>query len=439
MKRTIIFFLIICTCLCGNVFAAEDITLTGVINEVYITDGMGDKVQCLILTLDEEKTFDVYDDTGDMAHIKTNEIQLSSKDYKSDMDGKRVTVKGNDLLQGISFYHIRPVMLLNAEITQENKAEPEISVEVNGETIQFDQPPIMKNDRVLVPLRAIAEALNFNVEWNEYYGMSGAVILSDLNDKTITLCIDSAEARINNLAVMLDTKPIILNERTLVPIRMIAQTLNCGVEWDDVNRLVCVTSVNANDFEYNKTDKSKPLVYTAIDKKQDGYQFKLPAININTDYIATINNQIKNKYNFNYFYGIDYFYTINNDILSLVITTSADIGCEDHFFFNYDLKNDKELTSYDLISKLSITEEEYLAEINKSAVASFECRNGDVRNNGQVSESFYNEQRERAKNIAAMDTSWFITGDGNINFNVLMPEIAGGDYDYVVLSGLQIK
>ena len=87
LKKIVVCLLTCCMLLCGNVFALEDsTTLTGIINEVYITDSMRDKVQCLVLTLDEEKAFDVYDDMGDMVHVKTNEIQLSSKDYKPDMN-----------------------------------------------------------------------------------------------------------------------------------------------------------------------------------------------------------------------------------------------------------------------------------------------------------------------------------------------------------------
>ena len=355
------------------------------------------------------------------------------------MNGTRVIVKGSDFLQGMSYYHIRPVMLLDAEITPEEEiAESEISVKVNGETVSFDQPPVMLNDRVLVPIRAIAEKLNLNVEWKQDHGVSGAVILSDLNGKTITLYIDSAEAQINGLAVMLDTKPVILNGRTFVPVRMIAQTLNCGVEWEPSNQSVSVTSIDIEETEYNKSDTSKPLVYTAVDKEQDGFRFRLPAVNINTGYISEINDQILNKYDFNYFYGIDYFYTVNNDILSLVITTSADAGNDEHFFFNYDLKNDKALTSYDLISILGMTEQDYLAEINKCAVACFDCRNSGSIGSGQIDEGFYDQQRERTKQVAAMSVPWFISGDGNINFSVVIPGLAGGDYSYIIMSGLQI-
>lgn len=124
MKKLITVLLFICMLLCGKVYAANDTVLTGIINEVYITDSMGDKIQCLILSLDEETTFNVYDDMGDQANVKTKEIQLTSKDYSSDMNGKKVTVKGNDFYQGLTYYHIRPITLLNAKITlSETKKE----------------------------------------------------------------------------------------------------------------------------------------------------------------------------------------------------------------------------------------------------------------------------------------------------------------------------
>lgn len=41
----------------------------------------------------------------------------------------------------------------------------DITVEVNGEAVVFDQQPIMYNDRVMVPMRALAESLGAEVGW----------------------------------------------------------------------------------------------------------------------------------------------------------------------------------------------------------------------------------------------------------------------------------
>ena len=49
MKKLFAGLLVICAFLGGHVFAADERVLTGVVSEVYITDGVGAKVQCLIL------------------------------------------------------------------------------------------------------------------------------------------------------------------------------------------------------------------------------------------------------------------------------------------------------------------------------------------------------------------------------------------------------
>ena len=131
MKKIVILFFAICIMFCSNVFAKEETIITGVINEVYITDGIGDKVQCLILTLDEEKTFNVYDDMGDEVRVSTKEIQLFLKDYNSSMNGKRITVKGNDFMEGATFYHICPIVLADAKIISETTSDTDIGLGIS--------------------------------------------------------------------------------------------------------------------------------------------------------------------------------------------------------------------------------------------------------------------------------------------------------------------
>jgi len=45
-----------------------------------------------------------------------------------------------------------------------------ILVKVNGQEVDFDQPPLLKNGRVLIPLRAVAESLGAEVEWDQVTG-----------------------------------------------------------------------------------------------------------------------------------------------------------------------------------------------------------------------------------------------------------------------------
>lgn len=63
------------------------------------------------------------------------------------------------------------VLVLGTGVALPTRAA-DIQVEVDGRMLVFDQSPIMENDRVLVPIRALAEALGANVSW---YGVSQRV------------------------------------------------------------------------------------------------------------------------------------------------------------------------------------------------------------------------------------------------------------------------
>lgn len=109
-----------------------------------------------------------------------------------------------------------------------------ITVKVNDEEIQFDQIPLVINGRTLAPLRAIFEKLGAEVKWNERKGE----IISTKGDKVITLTVGKNEMYINDRRIRLDVAPQIIGERTLVPVRIIAEAFDCEVEWDEENYIV---------------------------------------------------------------------------------------------------------------------------------------------------------------------------------------------------------
>ena len=105
---------------------------------------------------------------------------------------------------------------------------------VNGKTVSLDAPPVIVNSRTLVPLRAIAEALGADVNWNP----DTRQVTVKLNDTTILLTIGSPLAMVNGLIIPIDTTPIISNGRTMVPLRFIAETLNAEVSWNPDSKTV---------------------------------------------------------------------------------------------------------------------------------------------------------------------------------------------------------
>jgi N-acetylmuramoyl-L-alanine amidase len=125
----------------------------------------------------------------------------------------------------------------------------ELSLKVNGEAVKADVPPMILENRTMVPARALFEKLGANVVWDN---SSGKVKVS-LNGITIELKINSNMALVNNKNVELDVSPKIINDRTLLPVRFISEQLNMKVGWLENEKLVTVDSVKLGDITCTKT------------------------------------------------------------------------------------------------------------------------------------------------------------------------------------------
>ena len=111
-------------------------------------------------------------------------------------------------------------------------------VTLNGVHIEFDVDPIIVNDRTMVPFRAIFEALDMRVEWDNYArratGTRGFF--------RIEIQIDNDIAFVNADIVDLDVPAMIYNDRTMVPLRFIAEASGANVEWDEDTQTVLIST-----------------------------------------------------------------------------------------------------------------------------------------------------------------------------------------------------
>lgn len=115
---------------------------------------------------------------------------------------------------------------------------PEIKVTINGEYIDFDVPPTMLQNRTMVPVRAIFEALGASVEWD---GVTRTAT-GKKDGITVNITIDSMVMFKNGTPIQLDVPARIINNRTLIPARAVSEALECKVEWDGSTRTVIITS-----------------------------------------------------------------------------------------------------------------------------------------------------------------------------------------------------
>ena len=104
------------------------------------------------------------------------------------------------------------------------------SISVNGNLAQKDAAPVIQNSRTLVPIRFITESLGGKVDWN---GIT----------KTVTLTIDGREIKmtIGKTLEKYGVAPVIIDGRTFVPVRFVADELGAAVAWDDATKTVTIT------------------------------------------------------------------------------------------------------------------------------------------------------------------------------------------------------
>ncbi len=125
-------------------------------------------------------------------------------------------------------------------------------MQVNGVQAEIDPgnttTPIVYRDRTLVPIRAIIEAFGGNVSW----APDTQTVSLDMAEDCIRLVINSNTAYLNNTSHYLDASPIIVNERTMLPIRFIAEGFNLGVAWDPASQTVSIIRNEFDDAEYNR-------------------------------------------------------------------------------------------------------------------------------------------------------------------------------------------
>ncbi len=115
---------------------------------------------------------------------------------------------------------------------------PEMTV--NGMSQEIDPgrgtAPLLWSGRTLVPIRAIMEAVGGTVDWD---GASQTVTLTYQED-VIRLVINSTEAYLNDTVSTLDVAPMTVNDRSMMPIRFIAEGFHFTVEWDQATQTVTI-------------------------------------------------------------------------------------------------------------------------------------------------------------------------------------------------------
>ncbi len=126
----------------------------------------------------------------------------------------------------------------------------DVNVQINGENINFTDSEGNTvnaqtiNSRTMVPMRKIFEVLGAEIEWDG----ENKIVKGKKGDVLIELQIDNniASKTLNGekKEIVLDAPPTLVNNRTMVPLRFIAESLDKQVGWDNANKTAIIIDYN---------------------------------------------------------------------------------------------------------------------------------------------------------------------------------------------------
>lgn len=180
-----------------------------------------------------EVTFTITPNSG----YKVKELYLGSKKYDPYTSFKVTQIAINTTFQAV-FEKIetqKKEIVITLQIGNKNFT-------VDGAQKELDSPPIIKNGRTLLPIRAIIESLGGSIGWDA----TEKKVTITLGSTNIELWIGKSTAKVNGVDKPIDSQnpnvvPEIISGRTMLPVRFVTENLGAVVSWDGNTKTVTIT------------------------------------------------------------------------------------------------------------------------------------------------------------------------------------------------------
>jgi len=168
-----------------------------------------------------------------------------------------------------------------------------ISVYLDNKKVQFDVSPLLVNGRTMVPMRAIFEKLGATVEWENDLKLATA----QRGDIIVGITIDDTTMYKNGEPIVLDVPAQLKDGRTLVPLRAISEAFDCDVQWNGDTRTVNIFT--KPDYKAIQQDYAFDVLKTFVLVNQTEVISEVPAYTRtsndlygSTKYIIDFNAQV---------------------------------------------------------------------------------------------------------------------------------------------------
>lgn len=132
-------------------------------------------------------------------------------------------------------------------------AQKEVVITLDGNAVTLEEAPIYENDRMMLPVRALAEALDADVTWNSASRTATVEkqldgILDSAGDPfvwKVSMGLDTQYLTLmENTQLLLDNPPLLVKDRAYLPFRELAEAMNLEVVWhtDGIKEYVDLSS-----------------------------------------------------------------------------------------------------------------------------------------------------------------------------------------------------
>lgn len=112
----------------------------------------------------------------------------------------------------------------------------QVTIELNDQIVTFEEPAYIMNDRTIVPVKFLMNALGYEVLWDE----EKQEVTCQRGQSQIVMIIDQEEIIINGQSYQSDVAPLIIEDRTYVPLALISRAVGAEVTWHGDSRTVSI-------------------------------------------------------------------------------------------------------------------------------------------------------------------------------------------------------
>ncbi|MGE7949231.1 copper amine oxidase N-terminal domain-containing protein [Lysinibacillus sp. NPDC093688] len=145
--------------------------------------------------------------------------------------------KASCMITAVALATILPGQASASAASDKIHVKNNVSININGETLQVNDPVLNKSDYLFLPMRALYEAVGASVDWKKETLTASAI----RNGKLVNLTVNSKYALVDGQKVPMVVAPFMYKDRTYMPLRFVSENFGGNVNWNPTTQTVDIS------------------------------------------------------------------------------------------------------------------------------------------------------------------------------------------------------